>query len=81
MRGLYEIAINIARLHGVSIGELFSRARERHVVAARVEIWSDLRERGWSYPAIGRLFGRDGSTVYQVVVGKQRRGETGAARG
>lgn len=57
---IIEIA---ASYHGVSPHEVRSRVRERAVVAARVEVWRELRNRGWSYPRIGKEFGRDHTTV------------------
>ena len=44
-----------------------SRAGERSVVDARAELMCLLRDRGRSYPQIGRAFGRDHGTVMYTI--------------
>jgi hypothetical protein len=48
----------------ISYGELIGQDRGRRYVEARAVVVAVLRERGWSYPRIGKLLGgRDHSTV------------------
>lgn len=51
----------------VPLVEVVGRSRMRPVVAVRHAFWSALRDRGWSYPAIGRLFGRHHATVMHGI--------------
>lgn len=62
-RGLLEDFTHIAQNHHVGLNDVFSRGRMAPVAAARKAMMALLRQRGWSYPAIGKLFGRDHSTV------------------
>lgn len=51
----------------VTSKDIFSRCRYRHVVVARADFMKRLRERGWSYPKIGRFLGMDHSTCMHHV--------------
>ncbi len=68
----------IARLEELGLGDridaLWKRYRAnrpdlvgwygpQNVVTARQHLWADLHDEGWSYPVLGRLFGRDQSTI------------------
>ena len=64
----------IAKAEGTTIAEVLSESHEPHVSRARSAMWHVLRERfGWSYPAIGKLFHRDHSTIMQGLRGRYRR--------
>lgn len=45
--------------------ELLQATNQRHIVAARVEVMRYLRKRGYSYPAIGRVFQLHHATVHR----------------
>jgi chromosomal replication initiation ATPase DnaA len=66
-----ELAARIAGAHGVSVEEMLGPRAERHLAAARLELYRTLRALGWSYPAIGRVVGRHHTTVMAAVRGKQ----------
>ena len=66
----YEIAEKIALSIGISVGNLTGRSRYRHIVQGRRELYILLREKGWSYPAIGAFVGRDHTTIIAAVKGK-----------
>lgn len=63
-RGLLDLVAEICREHHVPIAEVLSRRRNAPIAAVRKVVWAELyHDRGLSYPDIGRLFGRDHSTV------------------
>jgi chromosomal replication initiation ATPase DnaA len=64
-----EELVEIARWHGLTIGDIRSANRDRHIVRARDEAIAHLRAKGWTYPRIGQFFNRDHSTC---VVAFQR---------
>lgn len=53
----------IARRFDLGFGEMIGRCRAVPYAAARAELYATLREQGWSLAKIGRLVGRDHSTV------------------
>jgi len=54
----------VADAFNISYGELIGDGRSRRYVEARAIVIQVLRERGWSYPRIGKLLGgRDHSTI------------------
>lgn len=62
--GIFDEVVQLIRPRGVSIEDLISRDRHKNVSAARHEIMYWIRTKlKWSYPEIGRLFGRDHTTV------------------
>lgn len=69
-----ELAAEVARRWGTTCAEMLGKqpgAREKHLSAARAELYADLRELGWSYPAIGRFCGkRDHTTVMYALRGR-----------
>lgn len=65
--GLGDAAREIAKEHGVGVVDVLSAARYRHVVRARKALMLNLRIRGYSHPEIGRLVGRDHTTVIASV--------------
>lgn len=54
---------SIAFKHGLSREDLFGRDRREKASKARQEAFYRLRYKGWSFPRIGKLFGRDHSTI------------------
>lgn len=56
-----------ARQHSITTDLLLSRNKETHVVRARQEAAWMLRQRGLSYPSIGRLLDRDHTTIMAAV--------------
>lgn len=65
--GLLHVACEIANEHGVTIEAMLGPARHKTVAAARHALMCNLRIRGYSYPEIGRLVGRDHTTVIAAV--------------
>ena len=71
VRDLGEELQKACEAHGATPEEVGGRSRVRHVVRARAAFVCALRERGWSYPAIGTLLGRDHSgIIYLERVGR-----------
>ncbi len=62
-RDLLEQLHVVCRKYHLLLEELWGKGREAHVVAARREVWRHLSDLGWNSTAIGRLFGKDPSTV------------------
>jgi chromosomal replication initiation ATPase DnaA len=53
--------------HGVAVEEVMGRSRFKRICTARKEAYAMLREERLSYPTIGRMFGRDHTTVVDGV--------------
>jgi hypothetical protein len=54
----------VAEKHNLPAADIFKDRRVRHIVRARQEaMWRCSEETGYSYPRIGRFFGRDHTTV------------------
>lgn len=64
-----SIVADVAGRHGLTFANLIARGRCRKVVRARQEAMWALRHQPklYSYPAIGRLFKRDHSTIIHGV--------------
>lgn len=59
---------SVADCFSITYGELIGDGRARRYVEARVVVVAVLRERGWSFPKIGRLLGgRDHSTICHAM--------------
>lgn len=59
---------NVLDRHGLTWPQLIARNNCMTHVNARAEVYALLRERGWSYPQIGRLVGgRDHTTIINSV--------------
>ena len=52
---------------GVTVGDILSRTRLRHVAHARAVVAWVLRQHELSFPAIGRLLGRDHTSIMTAV--------------
>jgi chromosomal replication initiation ATPase DnaA len=58
---------SLAASHGVTLAELFAAGSSRKLAWPRQAAMALLRDRGWSYPQIGRYFGLKHSTVVYGV--------------
>lgn len=62
-----EITNMCADLFGVPAAEIMGRKRLRHIVYARYALYTALRHRGWTFPQIGKFFGRHHTSVIHGV--------------
>ncbi len=63
-----DIIAQVASGHGLSVNDVIGRSTQRHIVTARHEaMWRIRNETTLSFPSIGKLFGRDHSTVQHAV--------------
>lgn len=62
-----DFAGTIASVYGYSYDELTAPGRRPPLVALRAVLAHYLRRRGFSLPAIGRVLGRDHSTVINML--------------
>lgn len=60
---LIGVAQAIAGRYHVTVDEMLSDSREEPRPRARQALWLELYHRGWSLPRIGRVIGRDHTTV------------------
>lgn len=62
---------------GIPLERIISKNRKRYLVRARHQIILELRDKGLSYPKIGKLLKRDHSTVFYAAqkLRIMRRGE------
>lgn len=67
VRDLLDDAERIAKKHGCTFNELVGRSQEPHVLEARRELYEHLQGLRWSLSAIGRLLGRDHSTIKNAL--------------
>ena len=60
---------SVAARHQVTVKEIMSADRTWRVIAARHEAMADVVEArpDWSYPKVGRLFGKDHTTVINAL--------------
>lgn len=81
-----EIVTRAAQQHGITVAELLGRSQELRIAHARQQAYAELyalrdpQTEGARYtlPAIGRIFGRDHSTVLHGVRAHARRQQEGA---
>ena len=66
-RGLLDVAEDIARGLHLTVEDMFSALRMRPIPEARRSFYGYLWSLGWSYQAIGRLVGRDHTTVMAAL--------------
>lgn len=65
---LEQILHQAADKHGLKVSDLKSQARTRHILKARNEAMRALRDQmGYSFAEIGRVFGKDHSTVINAL--------------
>jgi chromosomal replication initiator protein len=63
-----NIVREVCEAHDVKRDEIFKKNRSKKLVMARGVIYDRIRkELGWSYPKIGKLFGRDHTTILHGV--------------
>lgn len=74
-RDLLGLVAEVAKRHHATVAEVLGPSRMRHVCLARQGVWYAMRHHSeceWSYPAIGRLFDRDHTTVMAGVRAYER---------
>lgn len=57
----------VARRHEITVDEILSPDRSRRLILPRWHAFSELRRIGFSYPSIGKIMGRDHSTVIHGI--------------
>lgn len=58
----------VCKISGVALDDLYSRKRDREYSEARMAVWLVAHETmGYSYPYIGRIYGRDHTTIVSGV--------------
>jgi chromosomal replication initiation ATPase DnaA len=62
-----KLAIRICDDHGVTLRDVLGPSSPRHLVHARWQIMFELRQRDWTFAQIGRVFGRDHTSVMHGV--------------
>jgi len=68
------IVAEVAAQHGVAAAEILSHDRRRIVVLARHDaIWRCAAETAMSLPQLGRLFGRDHSSIGWAIMSRAER--------
>lgn len=68
-----EFAKNFARTSGIKVRDFFGPTRIREVAHKRQECMSELFKQGYSLSRIGRVFGRDHTTVQHGIAAVKRR--------
>ena len=65
---LHRVAERIARDEGVRVSDILGPSRERQPTRARHRLWAVTRaSTDLSYPQLGRIFGRDHTTIMSGV--------------
>lgn len=63
-----NIVREVCEAHDITRNEIFEKNRSKKMVMARGIIYDRIRkELGWSYPKIGKLFGKDHTTILHGV--------------
>ena len=75
--GLNMLLREIAYFHDVSPSDIFGRSRKTKIAAARQEYMYALHRRGLSSPHIGKIVGRDHTTVLHAIWKWTRSGKNG----
>ena len=78
-RGLLDVVRSVCDEGHASLDDVLSACRTRSVVACRRACAFELQRRGLSTSEIGRLLGRDHTTVLHML-GRTRRGKAKRAR-
>lgn len=60
---MHDIAERVARIHELTVEELRGHRIDRGTAHARQQAMAEMRAAGKTYPAIGKFFGRDHTTV------------------
>jgi Bacterial dnaA protein helix-turn-helix len=66
-RNTREIIQGVCERHGITYAELVGHSRKHYLMPPRVEAARLLRERGISFPEIGRILHRDHSTIVHAL--------------
>jgi chromosomal replication initiation ATPase DnaA len=67
-----EIIAEVASTTSITAEEILGRSHLRPIVQARHEVWRRVRaELGWSYPMIGKRFGRAHGPVMAALKGRR----------
>jgi chromosomal replication initiation ATPase DnaA len=61
-----KLVARIAYDHGMTVEKLLARSRASSVVAAKLCLYRALRAHGLSFPEIGKLLGRNQSTIQKA---------------
>lgn len=73
----YPVEVIVARVAvelGVTAEDVFSRAKSKTIARARAAAMREARAKyGFSYPELGRFFGRDHTSVMYALKGKKSR--------
>lgn len=64
---MQQVTDRVAREYGMDPRELRGSSRTSDLHQPRRVIWCELRERGYSFPQIGRFFGRDHTSIKHGV--------------
>ena len=76
-RDAMQMAVDFARANGISPKDFFGKTRLKSVAHPRQDCMRMLREKtGLSMPQIGRIFGRDHTTVLYAIRASKARGYT-----
>lgn len=62
-----QLLLNVATEHAMTVGELLGGSHDPRYVAARRRFAFQARERGYSYPQIGRMLHKHHSSVIHMV--------------
>lgn len=65
--GLWERVSAVCKEHGVAVHEIGTESKARRLVVVRKKVYGMLRELGWGYVDIGKLFDREHSTVMAAL--------------
>jgi chromosomal replication initiation ATPase DnaA len=72
MKTVDEIIAEVANATSITPEEILGRSHLRPIVKARHEVWRRVRvELGWSYPMIGKRFGRAHGPVMAAIKGRR----------
>ena len=58
-----QIIKQVSEETGVSVPKIYEKNRSQYVFRARLRVYKLLRELGLSYPEIGKLLGRNHTTI------------------
>ena len=79
-RGLIDLAREVAKQHHAHLHEIAGRSRERHIARARFDLWWRVySHHGLSTPTLGRIFGRDHTTIIDGIAAHELRTMPGDA--
>jgi len=67
MNDYQELITRIAEKHGKTVTEVMSPRRNAGLMPPRAEIYSAMRKDGLSYPAIGKIMGKDHTTILHTL--------------